>query len=465
MTRTLHTRFTDQAGFAMPVVIAAATVLMLVAAVAFTSGLTATTSSNRDRQVKVARQAADAGLELALYHLNAVMAGQTLPCVSGDPANLVLGSSAGEWCDPVTDTLADGSTIAYQLSKETLVTGTSPQQVTREIVATGTYLGQRRRVYTEIRATRGVASSATFGISARDKIFVQNNAKIGTPASPGPPPTPESPVDMRTNGTIELKDNAKVCGDVTPGPGQSVTGVSPARLPCPPTSTTPATSQLVFDDYAAAHNDAWTTNNNSRLGCGPGPGKDVCTNSSDILWDESKRELIVQGNATLTLSGDVYSLCRLNLKGNSRLFIAARPAGNPIKFYFNRPSPECQGMTENIMIENGWGITNNNPDPTSLQFFVRGSSTTATKVNIKNTTAGSAATPIMIHAPNSEILLENNAFFNGGLVGKTVELKNDVRFTFDPNSLTPTGSTALVYQPMAQRECSPQPPGAPDSGC
>ena len=55
----------------------------------------------------------------------------------------------------------------------------------------------------------------------------------------------------------------------------------------------------------------------------------------------------------------------------------------------------------------------------------------------------------MIYAPNSEILLENKANFNGGLVGKTVELKNDVRFTFDPNSLTPTGSTALVYQPMA----------------
>ena len=83
MIRKLHRRLTDPAGFAMPIVIVVSMVLMIVAAVAVTSGLNATTSSNRDRQVKVARQAADAGLELALYHLNAVMAGQpTLPCVT-----------------------------------------------------------------------------------------------------------------------------------------------------------------------------------------------------------------------------------------------------------------------------------------------------------------------------------------------------------------------------------------------
>jgi hypothetical protein len=460
MIRKLHSRLTDPGGFAMPIVVVVSMVLMLVAAVAVTSGLNATTSSNRDRQVKVARQAADAGLELALYHLNAVMAGQPLPCVTGDASgNMTMvgySTPGGEWCAPVTGTVADGSKVEYQVSKETPVAGTSPQQVTRKIVATGTYLGQKRRVFTEIRATRGVVALGTFGISARDKILVQNEARIGTP---------ENPVDVRSNGTIELKDGATVCGDVTPGPGHTVSGGSPARVPCPGTSTAPATSQLVFPDYAAEHDAAWTTNDNSRLGCGPGPGKDVCTNPSDVLWDPAKRELIVQGSATLTLSGDVYSLCRLNLKGNARLFIAARPAGNPIKFYFNRPSPECQGMTENIMIENGWGITNNNTDPTSLQFFVRGSSTQTTLVNIKNTTTNSAATPIMIYAPNSQILLENSASFNGGLVGKTVELKNGVRFTFDPNSLTPTGSNALVYQPMQQRECSPQPSGMPDSGC
>ena len=43
----------------------------------------------------------------------------------------------GEWCAPVTDTLDDGSQIEYRISRQMPVTGTSPQQVTRKIVATG----------------------------------------------------------------------------------------------------------------------------------------------------------------------------------------------------------------------------------------------------------------------------------------------------------------------------------------
>ena len=52
------------------------------------------------------------------------------------------------------------------------------------------------------------------------------------------------------------------------------------------------------------------------------------------------------------------------------------------------------------MIENGLGITNQNTDPTTLQFFVRGSASTTTKVNNKNNAQGAPATPMMLHAPN-----------------------------------------------------------------
>jgi cytoskeletal protein CcmA (bactofilin family) len=459
MNRTLFNRLADQAGYAMPTVIVVSALLMLVGALAIASGFNATTSSNRDRQVKVSRQAADSGLELALFHLNAVMAGQSLPCATRDAAgNITMTGydASGQWCPPVTDTLADGAMVDYRISKETPIAGTNPQEVIRKVVATGTYVGQKRRVYTEIRAFRGIAGFFISGIQARDQITAINDAVING--------------NVRTNGNIRMENHASICGSVTYGPGKSLSDSSDQRY-CNEASRGPATSQLVFDDYAADHAAAWTTNNNSRLGC-VGANKDACYDpnkpndpTQNILWDPSKRELIVQNDAQLTLSGDVYSLCRLNLKNNSRLFIALRtPPDKPLKIYFGSPS-QCGGQTEPIMIENGWGITNNNTSPTSLQFFVRGSSSTTTKVNIKNNTANPAALPIMIYAPNSEVLLENNAVFNGGLVGKTVELKNNVQFTFDPNSLGSSGSTALVYQPMQHRECSPQPSGAPDSGC
>jgi hypothetical protein len=460
MTRTLRTPLTDQSGFAMPVVVVVSTLLMLFAAMAVTSGLSSTTSANRDRQVKVSRQAADAGLELALYHLNAVMAGQTQPCITRDASgNMTMTGYAagGQWCAPVTETMADGSTVEYQISQEVPIAGTNPEQVTRRIVATGTYLGQKRRVYTELRAIRGVAGFGIYGISARDQITLLNNARIGTVTHP---------VDVRTNGNIQMENLVSMCGNVTPGPGKTLTQKDQATI-CvtdPPKSTAPATTMLDFPGYDAQHDAAWLTNDNSRLGCGGGAGKDACYDPGNIKWDASKRELIVEDDAELTLSGNVYSFCRLNLKNNSRLFIAPRPANSPIKIYFNSPE-KCGGMTENIMIENGWGVTNNNTDPTTLQFFVRGATDTLTRVNIKNNTANSAATPMMLYAPNSEVILENNAVIAGGLVGKTVLIKNNVQFNYDPNAVTPPGSTALVYQPSGHRECSPEPSGAPDSGC
>jgi hypothetical protein len=460
MSRALRMRFTrlrEQAGFAMPVVIAVSSLLMLVAAAAVTSGLTSTTSANRDRQVKVSRQAADAGLELALYHLNAVMAGEAQPCAARDAAGnfTMTGYAAGgQWCPPVTDTMADGSKVQYQLSAEAIVPGSNPEQVTRKIVATGTYFGQKRRLYSEISGIRGLAGFGIYGISARDQITLINNVRIGTETHP---------VDVRTNGDIQMENDVQLCGNVTPGPGKTLTQKDHSAI-CPGKSTAPATSQLQFEEFAAQHEAAWNVNDNSRLGCGGGPDKDACYDPANIKWDASKRELIVEDDAELTLSGSVYSLCRINLKNNSRLFIAPRPPNSPIKIYFNSPS-KCGGVTENIMIENGWGVTNNNTDPTTLQFFVRGDPSILTRVNIKNNTVNSAATPMMLYAPNSEVILENNAMISGGLVGKTVLIKNNVQFNFDPNSLPPPGSTALVYQPTQHRECSPEASGAPDSGC
>ena len=461
MTKKLRFRhFGDQAGFAMPIVVAVSALLMLVATAAVTSGLRATTSANENRQVKLARQAADSGIEMALFHLNRIAAGQALPCVARNAAgtySMASYAAGNQWCAPVTETLADGSTMTYRVSAEEPQPNTSPQQVRRRIVATGTYLGEQRRVYTELLAVRGVVSGGVYGITARDEIMFENSAKAG-----GPTDT----VNVRTNGNIVLKNSAQICGNATPGPGKTVTTERNDNV-CPGFSTAPAATPLppeTFYDYGPEHEAAWFTNDNSRLGCTPaGPGKDACTHSDGITWDVTKRELIVGNNATLTLSGNVYSLCRLNLKNGSRVFIAPRPPGSPIRFYFN--TPRCGGQTEHIMIENGWGITNNNTDPTTLQFFVRGSASTTTKVNIKNNAQGAAATPMLIHAPNSEILLENNAGMFGSLVGQKVHMKNSALLSNDPNANNNNQSAALVYQPTGHRECSPLAPGAPDSGC
>jgi hypothetical protein len=460
LTTRTPTRPSGQAGFAMPVVIAVSALLLILAAVASSQAISTTKAANRDRHVKTAGQAADAGLELALFRLNAVIAGQALPCATKDAGgSLVLGGydAGGQWCPPVADTHADGTTTTYVVSKEAPIAGSSPPLVDRKVVATGEYMGQKRRVYTQIQAREGVAGFGVYGISAKDKVLFQDSARAGTPSAA---------VDVRTNGDIVMKGTSSICGNVTPGPGKTLTQESGAVV-CAGKSTAPATTQLTFPDYDVEHTAARTVNQNLRLGCSGLPLTDACTNASDVLWDASRRELIVQGDASVTLGGDVYSFCRLNLKGNSRLYIAPRPSGAPpLKLYFDSPS-NCPGVpTEQIMIENGWGITNHNTAPVTLQLFVRGSTSTETLINFKNNVANSQSTPLMLYAPNSTVILENAARFTGGLVGKTVELKNGVQFDYDPAASTPVGATALIYQPMQYRECSPVPPAAAqDSGC
>jgi Tfp pilus assembly protein PilX len=449
----------SQSGFAMPVVIGVTAIMMLLVGTAVTLATRSTTEARQDRTIKVARQAADAGLELALFRMNQVLASNptSQPCVTktGGGALQYTGyATGGEWCAPVSDTLADGTQTTYSVSKEVQVPGSNPAQYTRRVVSSGTVRGETRRVYAEINARRGGGAFGIYGISARDTILFQNDALIGTPTNP---------VDVRSNGNISMKDNVELCGNVTPGPGKTFTQTYPATL-CPGKTTTPATTQLQFPTYDAEHEAAKIANDNSRLGCGGGAGKDACVNPGQISWSPTSRQLTVQGQGSLTLGGNVYSLCRLHLKDQSRLFIAARAVdAPPLRIYIDSPA-NCPGVpSEQIMIENGGGITNLNSDPVTLQIFVRG----ATIVDFKNTSAITSATPLMLYAPDATVMLQNTTRIAGGLVGKTVEIKNTAEFSYDPNAATSVSSTALIYQPTQQRECAPAAASGqpPDQGC
>jgi hypothetical protein len=448
-----------EAGFAMPVVIGVTMVMMLLVAISVTLATRSSTDARADRNTKLARQAADAGLELALFRTNQALAGNSTsqPCFDKNAATGTFSyggyAPGGGWCTPVTDSHPDGTQSSYRISEEVLVPGSSPPQYTRKVVSSGTVRGETRRVYAEISARQGVTGFGIYGISAKEKIFFQNSAAAGSPTHP---------VDVRTNGDIEMKENSYICGNVTAGPGKTLTQTHPATI-CPGKSTAPATTLLQFPNYDVEHDAAKAANDNSRLGCGGGANKDACTSSGNVHWSTTSRQLMVENNASLTLGGNTYALCRLHLKNNSKLFIAARaPDAPPLRIYIDSPA-NCPGVpSEQFMIENGTGITNLNTDPVTLQIFVRGN----TIVDYKNNSNVGAATPMMLYAPNATVMLQNHARITGGLVGKTVELKNNVQFNYDPNAATPVGSAALIYQPTQQRECTVTPAGAaPDAGC
>jgi hypothetical protein len=133
---------------------------------------------------------------------------------------------------------------------------------------------------------------------------------------------------------------------------------------CPGKTTTAASTQLQFPTYDAEHNAAKIANDNSRLGCGGGAGKDACVNPGHVLWSAASRELTVQGQGSLTLGGNVYSLCRLHLKDQGRFYIAPRAQdAPPLKIYIDSPA-NCPGVpAQQVLIENQGGITNLNSAP------------------------------------------------------------------------------------------------------
>jgi len=458
MTRRLLHRLADPAGFVMPAVIGLSALLMILTAVAVTAVVTAQDSANRDRQRKLARQAADAGVELALFRLNAVVAGEALPCAVKDAGgNLALSGydAGGQWCAPVADTLADGATTTYRVSAETPIAGTNPPEVRRRVVATGVYGSQQRRVFAEIAARRGIPAWAAYGVSAKERIFLANTARIGDSTNP---------VDVRTNGDIEMQHTSRICGEVHPGPGRTLTRAAGAAL-CPGMSTSPATSTLAFDDLDAEHAAARTTNDNARLSCATPAPRDISCPPGDVSWNAASRALSLTNAASLTLAGDVYSLCRLSMQQSSTLYIAPRPANAPpLKIYFDSPE-NCGGQTQPISLQNGIGITNLNSHPVTLQLLVRGSSTVSTQVHVANSASNSVSTPMMLYAPNSSVLLENAGRMSGALVGKSVTIINSASVDNDRSVVPPTGATALVYQPVQHRECAPAAGASPDAGC
>src|SRR3954454_3127533 len=81
-----------------------------------------------------------------------------------------------------------------------------------------------------------------------------------------------------------------------------------------------------------------STNDNGRIGT-----LDPWTSPSDISWNPTTRVLTMSKTSTVTLSGDIYSFCRIQLSGSATIRIAARSATQlPLRIYMDTPE-NCGG--------------------------------------------------------------------------------------------------------------------------
>jgi hypothetical protein len=450
---SLRAFIAQERAIALPVTIL---MLFMVAGLATITARAAITSEHgvlRDRNVKQAFQAANAGLEAAMYRTNLMQPGSQ-QCASKNPSNgalQVASLQADGWCEEQTEDLGGGESYVMRISGATSLHVNGQSLVRRTIVSTGIANGVRRRVMLRSNAATGepVFPQGYAGVSL-DGLNIPNSVIVDG--------------GVGSNGDIYLRNSAQVCGDATPGPGKSFEIRNTATV-CPGSDTTPAEES--FNLQPVDQGDAATNNDDARIGSPPQPTSlDPCTDCNSVDWDPSTRILRLRNNSTLTLGGSVYSFCGIEIENTAQLKIAVRPLGTGIRIFVDSPE-HCGGAgTGSVSVRNSATILNLNSDPTTFQLYLLGSSAIPTYVDFDG--VDFAAELVMaIYAPYSTIRVKGLAHLSGAIASKAIDLQNSAHITYHERiaDIT-TGNPLRLYRPEHYLECTAGPTGtAPDSGC
>jgi hypothetical protein len=451
--RSLRNLLAGDRGVALPVTVSVMFMVAGLATVTARAAITADHQSLRDRNIKQAIQAANAGLEAAMYRTNLMQPG-SLQCAlqdawSGDLS--VAGVGEDGWCPEQTEDLGNGQSYSVRVSAGSSLHVNGQSLVARKFVSTGAANSVRRRVLLRSNAATG------------EPVFPQGYAGVSLDGL-NLPNTVQVQGGVGSNGDILLRNYAYVCGNVTPGPGKSVQIRNSASV-CPSGSTTPA--QQSFNLQPVDQGDAPTNNDNARIGDPPQPtSPDPCTDCSGIDWDPSTRMLSLRNNSTLTLGGGVYSFCGIEIDNTAQLKIPARPLGTGIRIFIDSPE-QCGGAgTGSVTVRNSATILNLNADPTTFQLYLLGSSSIATHVAFDGIEFASDLV-MAVYAPFSTIRIKGDTHLSGAIASKSIDLQNSARITYHQRieDIT-TGSPLRLYRPEQYLECTAVPNGTlPDSDC
>ena len=393
-------------------------------------------STVRDQHSKAALAAADAGAEVALLRQNTIDLDTALPCIVRGLGDDLLPGLAGPdgWCPAQTGTVGSAS-YTYRVKPVTLV-GTLLNQREAKIVSVGTSGGVSRRIAITARAHTGAALFGDAAVKGLDDVVVYNNSNVvGNVAS---------------NGPVYLRNEARLCGDVTTGVGQDFQ--REGGIWCPGFTDSEAMLQLPLPDLTAVR----ASNDNYRLGPGPPTPADRITPPQTNHWNSTTRTLTLNGNDTLTLGGANYLICRLEMLGSASL-IAAR--GSTIRIYFD--DQNCPGVTEPVVMTGNTKILTTSQQPGDLAFIVAGS---GRQINITGT--GNVQTELTIYAPRSTVNVTGTTSYVGSMAGQHINLGGSALISADPSVSAFGLGVLLLYERERYVECvGGTMPTTPDSNC
>jgi hypothetical protein len=458
----------EQRGFAVPTVLFMMLAAFSVVSIGVIASIQAQSGTVRDDQSKSALATAEAGVSEALLHYNGDFTPPaSQPCLlpSGSFVG-AAGTQSGGWCTAVTG--SDGAgTFTYQV-KPTPGTGTI------EIVSSGDVSGVTRRVDVMAKSVSGQQVFLDAGVKTQTGIDLDANSEIHSGSA--------------TGGDITLASNAHQCGLASVGVGHHLTTAGNAayyqQTNCSTQLNPTSVGQQNITLPPVNQGDAATHNDNARITNavatnGPTPKDLISGNKSDVTWDAATRQLTIDNNSSLTLTGQTYSFCKLTLKSNAALYIAA---GQTVNIYFDSPEhcdvppgtlpvddsrhPEL-GTTQMDLSSNS-RITSATGTPAKVAVYFVGSQTRLTNLLMSSNTqiAGSCVQNFIIYAPLSHIELNSNSQYCGALAGQSLHMDSNAQVFTDADSQAfVLPGTAPHYAVSQFVECSAASANPPNSGC
>jgi hypothetical protein len=322
------------------------------------------------------------------------------------------------------------------------------------VVSTGTAGSVSRRVAVQVKGISVGNLLAGEGLIGNGQITLAQNADVR--------------VSLGTNGSVNVNENANVCGNTRHGNGGSTTFDNNSTQ-CSGFQNTTGNISL---PQVPPPSDIATNNSDSRLLTCTTPGVPVgCeldtytkSRSSTSPWNPATRTLSTGNNASLTLGGGDYWLCRLVTGNNNHIYMAA---GAHVRLFFD--TPENCGLSNGdrqIDFGNGSDITATAYNPALGNFdmiglYLLGSTSIQTNVFFAN----NSTNEFLIYAPNTDIVINNNATYKGPMVGNTINIQNNAIFTQDQGYTPPLIGGTTLYQRTRYVECTGAIASPPDASC
>jgi hypothetical protein len=444
----------NERGMALPTAIFAMVATLGLGSAAVLSSVNVQQGSHRDSDSKSAIAAADAGANVALLRLNryASTLTTTNPClwVNGSTLALTKASTDG-WCPEVKGTVG-ASSYAYRTTPLS-ATGTMT------VVATGSDGVVSRRVAIGYKTTTVGSALKNEGMIGLDDLQVDNVADVR--------------VGVGTNGSVDVGNNASICGNVRHGVGKTADwgnnssqcqgyGVTEGNVSLPPVSSFMPTNIATVNSNYRLVTCTQLTPKKVPTGC----QEDTYNGGwgTNSPWNPTTRTLDTSNNSTITLSGGDYFMCRM-LLGNNTHFVMGSQA--TVRIFFDTPE-KCglSSVAKQMDLGNNADITATDYNPTLGNFdmpgfYMMGSPTIATRLEFSN---NSGTNEFVLYAPETEILIKNNATYKGVIAGKKVHFEK-ATFDQDDGFEPPQIGGATIFERQSFVECTGSTGSPPNANC